>query len=126
MRQTHPLVDVNLTLKRYLSAQHLMVNSSESPYDRINLDLEKAGVLQQVKFSVPHFTAVPYIIANSDLLVTVPQKLAESTALPFRLTCRPAPLVLPELQTNIFWHRRYNQDQGNLWLRTLIGSIFGE
>lgn len=126
MRNRHALAEANLTLKRYLSAQHLMVNSSESPYDRINLDLERAGVLQQVKFSVPHFTAVPYIIADSDLLVTVPQKLAESVALPFKLTCRAAPLALPELQTNIFWHRRYNQDQGNLWLRNLIGTIFAE
>jgi len=126
MRETHALAGATLTLKRYLSAQHLMVNSSESPYDRINQDLEKAGVIQQVKFSVPHFTSVPYIIANSDLLVTIPQKLAESAAQPFKLVYRPAPLRLPELQTNIFWHRRYNQDQGNQWLRNLIGNIFAE
>ena len=126
MRDSHALAGVTLTLKRYLSAQHLMVDSKESPHDRINLDLEKAGVMQQVKFSVPHFTAVPYIIANSDLLVTVPQKLAESAALPFKLLCQPSPVRLPDLQTNIFWHRRYNQDQGNLWLRKLIAGIFAE
>jgi len=126
MRDRHPLAAQTLTLKRYLAAQHLMVNSSESPYDRINLDLEKAGVMQQVRFSVPHFTAVPYIIANSDLLVTVPQKLAESAAQPFNLTSQAAPLRLPELQTNIFWHRRYNQDHGNVWLRNLISALFAE
>lgn len=126
MREQHRFASETLTLKRYLSAQHLMVDSGESPYDRINLDLDKAGVMKQVKFSVPHFTAVPYIIANSDLLVMVPQKLAESVALPFKLIYRPSPLRLPDLQTNIFWHRRYNQDQGNLWLRNLIGDIFSE
>jgi len=126
MREQHPLAGQTLTLKRYLSARHLMVDSGESPHDRINLDLEKAGVMQQVKFSVPHFTSVPYIIANSDLLVTVPKKLADSVALPFNLIYRPAPLRLPDLQTNIFWHRRYHQDQGNLWLRNLVSEIFGE
>lgn len=126
MRQSHPLASGPLTLKKYLSAQHLKVDSGESPYDRINHDLEKAGVMERVKFSVPHFTAVPYIIANSDLLVTVPQKLAQSAAQPFGLSLQPAPLRLPELQTNIFWHRRYNQDQGNLWLRNLISDIFTE
>jgi len=126
MRARHPLAGGTLTLKKYLSGQHLIVDSSESPYDRINHDLEKAGVMSKAKFSVPHFTAVPYIIANSDLLVTVPHKLAESAALPFQLHYQASPLKLPALQTNIFWHRRYNQDHGNQWLRNLIASIFSE
>lgn len=126
MRANHPLAAGTLNLKKYLAAAHLIVDSGESPYDRINHDLDNAGVMRKAKFSVPHFTAVPYIIANSDLLVTVPQKLAESAALPFQLTYQPSPLRLPELQTNIFWHRRYNQDQGNQWLRNLIGEIFTE
>jgi DNA-binding transcriptional LysR family regulator len=126
MRANHPLAAETLNQKKYLSAQHLIVDSSESPYDRINHDLDKAGVLSKAKFSVPHFTAVPYIIANSDLLVTVPQKLAESAALPFQLAFQASPLRLPELQTNIFWHRRFNQDQGNQWLRNLIVELFSE
>jgi DNA-binding transcriptional LysR family regulator len=126
MRAGHPMATESLTQKKYLSAQHLIVDSSESPYDRINHDLEKAGVLNKAKFSVPHFTAVPYIIANSDLLVTVPQKLAEAAALPFQLAFQASPLRLPELQTNIFWHRRFNQDHGNQWLRNLIVDLFSE
>lgn len=126
MRARHPLAKEAITLKKLLAAEHLLVASNESPYDRINQRLEKAGVLKRVKFSVPHFTAVPYIISNSDLLVTVPQKLAESAVMPFKLHYQPTPLRLPDLQTNIFWHRRYNQDQANQWLRNLIVTTFGE
>ncbi len=126
MRSGHPLAGESISLKRYLAAEHIIVKSSESPYDRINHDLEKAGLMRTVKFSVPHFTAVPYIISNSDLLVTVPQKLAESAALPFQLAYQPSPLRLPILQTHIFWHRRYNQDQGNQWLRSLLVDLFSE
>jgi DNA-binding transcriptional LysR family regulator len=126
MRARHPLAKEPINLKKLLSAEHLMVASHESPYDRINQRLEKAGIGKRVKFSVPHFTAVPYIISNSDLVVTVPQKLAESAATPFKLHYQNTPLRLPDLQTNIFWHRRYNQDQGNQWLRGLIGEIFSE
>ncbi|PRC91292.1 LysR family transcriptional regulator [Solimicrobium silvestre] len=126
MRAEHPLAGEALSIERFMAAEHLMVASNESPYDKINQDLEKAGILDRVKFSVPHFTAVPYIISNSDLLVTVPQKLAESTALPFKLHYQHHPLNLPDLQTNIFWHRRYHQDQGNQWLRSLISEVFAE
>jgi hypothetical protein len=59
-------------------------------------------------------------------VVTVPQKLAESAAAPFNLEYHRPPLRLPSLQTNVFWHRRFNQDEGNQWLRGLIAEIFSE
>ncbi|WP_039785942.1 LysR substrate-binding domain-containing protein [Herbaspirillum huttiense] len=115
-----------VSLKEFLAAEHLMVSSLESPYDRINQNLEKAGVLPSVRFRVPHFTAVPYIVSTTALVVTVPRKLAESAAAPFGLRYIEPPLRLPALQTNMFWHRRYNQDEGNVWLRNLISAHFAE
>jgi DNA-binding transcriptional LysR family regulator len=116
----------DITLKEFLAAEHLLVSSLESPYDRINQNLEKAGVLPRVRFRVPHFTAVPYIVSSTGLVVTVPRKLAESAAAPFGLRYVKPPLRLPSLQTNIFWHRRYNQDEGNQWLRGFISEHFAE
>ncbi|MGI4936495.1 MAG: LysR substrate-binding domain-containing protein, partial [Janthinobacterium lividum] len=105
---------------------HLIVSSLESPYDRINQMLEKAGVRAATQFQVPHFTAVPYIVASTDLVVTVPHKLAERAAAPFGLAYIKPPLRLPALQTNMFWHRRFNQDAGNIWLRAALAHQFGE
>ncbi|MCA1324942.1 LysR family transcriptional regulator [Herbaspirillum sp. alder98] len=123
----HPLDGrEEISLKDFLAAGHLMVSSLESPYDRINQNLEKAGVLPHVRFRVPHFTAVPYIVSSTDLVVTVPRKLAESAAGPFGLRYVKPPLRLPSLQTNVFWHRRYNQDEGNQWLRGFIAGHFAE
>ena len=75
---------------------------------------------------MPHFTAVPYIVSSTDLVVTVPQKLAERAAAPFKLNYLKPPLRLPSLQTNVFWHRRFNQDEGNQWLRGVIADLFSE
>jgi DNA-binding transcriptional LysR family regulator len=58
--------------------------------------------------------------------VTVPQKLAESAASPFGLKWIEPPLALPTLQTNVFWHRRFNHDPGIQWLRGLIADVFAE
>jgi DNA-binding transcriptional LysR family regulator len=125
-RRGHALSGKKVTGKDFLAAQHLVVSSRESPYDRINQLLEKAGIRTSSQFSVPHFTAVPYIVSTTDLVVTVPQKLADSAAAPFNLEYIRPPLRLPSLQTNIFWHRRFNQDQGNQWLRGFISEHFAE
>lgn len=126
LRKGHPLASAPATIERFVAAEHLLVDTADSPYDRINQLLAKAGVGASTRFRVPHFTAVPYIVGASDLVVTVPQKLAEQAAGPFGLEWIVPPLELPVLQTNIFWHRRFNQDPGNQWLRTLIADVFVE
>ncbi|HEX8601750.1 MAG TPA: LysR family transcriptional regulator [Pseudoduganella sp.] len=125
-RAGHPLATGPLTLKRFVEARHLVVAALESPYDRINTALQKAGILAAASFSVPHFSAAPYVVSTTDLVVTVPQKLAERAAAPFGLVYVKSPLRLAALQTNVFWHRRYNQDEGNRWLRTLVVEAFAE
>jgi DNA-binding transcriptional LysR family regulator len=125
-RSGHPLARGAVTRKRFVAAEHLLVDSGESPYPRINQLLEKAGIGAATRFRVPHFTAVPYIVSGSDLVVTVPQKLAERAAAPFGLKWIKPPVALPTLQTNIFWHRRYNQDPGSQWLRGLVAEVFAE
>jgi DNA-binding transcriptional LysR family regulator len=126
LRRGHPLTEGKVDLARFAAAEHLFVDSSESPYDRINQLLEKAGIGASTRFRVPHFTAVPYIVQASDLVVTVPQKLAERAGPPFGLAWITPPLKLPPLQTNMFWHRRYNQDPGNQWLRGLVADTFAQ
>lgn len=125
-RKGHPLGRGKVTLERFARAEHLLVDATDSPYDRINQLLEQAGVGQSSRFRVPHFTAVPYIVSASELVVTVPLKLAERAAQPFGLKWIVPPLDLPMLQTNLFWHRRFNQDPGNQWLRALVAEVFGE
>ncbi|CAN7389717.1 LysR family transcriptional regulator [Massilia sp. LjRoot122] len=125
-RKGHPLGKGEVMLARFVKAEHMLVDASESPYDRINALLARAGIGPAVRFRVPHFTAVPYMVASSDLVVTVPQKLAERAAGPFGLEWIVPPLALPPLQTNVFWHRRYNQDPGNQWLRGLLAEVFAE
>lgn len=125
-RAGHPQAGQNMGLKEFLAAQHLIVSSMESPYDKINQNLARLGVKTAAQFTVPHFVAVPYMISTTDLLVIVPQKMAERAAYHFKLESSKPPMRLPSLQTNLFWHRRFHQDDGNLWLRNLIAKQFSE
>ena len=125
-RRGHPLGAELGKRECFSSARHLVVSSMESPYDSINAALEKAGIALGKSFSVPHFAAVPYIVGSTELVATVPHKLAVRAVETFDLEVAASPLRLPALQTNVFWHRRYNQDEGNRWLRTLVAELFAE
>lgn len=124
-RHGHPTAHEGMGLKAFRAEQHLMV-SHAAPYGQVNQSLEKAGVVLAGHFSVPHFAAVPYIVSTTDLLATVPRKLADSAASRFGLHMLTPPVRVPSLQTNSYWHRRFHRDSGSQWLRTLVVSTFAD
>lgn len=125
-RQHHPSMKADISSKAFLAAEHLIVASQESPYDRINQLLLKAGISAKAHFNVPHFSALPSILSSTDLLAIVPEKLAQSVAQPYRLSYSKPPIKLPILQTNMFWHRRFAQDGGVIWLRNVMTELFAD
>ncbi|WP_424626450.1 LysR substrate-binding domain-containing protein, partial [Achromobacter marplatensis] len=122
-RQAHPTAHAGMGIKAFRAERHLIV-SRAAPYGQVNQSMERAGVELAEHFSVPHFSAVPYIVSATDLLATVPEKLAASAAPPFGLRFMTPPIKVPALQTNMYWQRRVDRDGGNQWLRALIVNTF--
>lgn len=124
-RAGHPRAHDGMSVKAFRAERHLVV-SRAAPDGQVNQALERAGVVLADQFSVPHFSAVPYIVSTTDLLATVPQKLAASAAPHFGLQQLTLPLRVPPLQTNLYWHRRFQRDAANLWLRSLVIETFAD
>ena len=81
---------------------------------------------RKVVLTVPHYVAVGHILHDSDLVATVPERLAQALAGPFGLSYVRHPAKLPEIAINLFWHERYNKDPANAWLRSLVIRLHGE
>lgn len=126
MRNGHPCSQGRFGLEEFQAAQHAVVVARGTGHGKVETWLAKAGVSRPVRLEVPHFAAVPYIVAGTDLIVTVTHKLAEVTRDKFGLCARQHPLELPEIPINMFWHRRFHRDPGNQWLRRLIFEMFAE
>ncbi|MFG6138551.1 LysR family transcriptional regulator [Halomonas sp. B23F22_10] len=126
MREDHPLAAGDFSRDDFVSARHLVVEARGTGHGRVEEWLVKGGITRPVRLRLPHFVAMPYIVSDTDLVVTVTDKLAEATAARFGLRAMPHPLSLPEVPINLFWHRRFHRDAGNRWLRRLIHEMFAE
>ncbi|MBR9878099.1 MAG: LysR family transcriptional regulator [Gammaproteobacteria bacterium] len=126
MRQGHPLAKGELTREAFLRARHVLIDAQGTGHESIANVLAEAGVPSPVCLRMPHFVTVPFVIASTDLVVTVTDKLAEATAERFGLVTRAHPLDFPPLPINLFWHRRFHQDPANQWLRSLVHELFAE
>jgi len=123
-RRGHFFDDGPVDLETFRAARHLLVTEAISPYQQIRQALERAGIRGDALMHVPSLLSAPLIVADSDLVATVPRLLAERMAPALGLGFIAPPIRLPLLHTNSFWHRRFHQDPGNRWLRALISSRF--
>jgi DNA-binding transcriptional LysR family regulator len=67
---------------------------------------------------------VPSIIAATDLVCVVPRQLGELYAATGTLRVVPLPIPLPSFEVSLFWHKRFDADQGSVWLRAVIRELF--
>ena len=133
-RQGHPLLTgkkPKLTLEKYLAAEHIAIRAEGTGHTKADETLQAISmgdldrkVQRKVRLRVPSFLSVPQIVSQTDLLATVPEKLAEQCAAAFQLQVLPHPVDMPAFELKMFWHRLVHTDPANQWLRALIVEFF--
>ncbi|GAA2822000.1 LysR family transcriptional regulator [Crossiella cryophila] len=110
------------TLKQLCKYPH--VSASRRGRTRGPLDdaLNSVGLQRHVAAVVPTATAAALLVAASDHIGLVPQRLAEQYAKPIGLRWFPIPANLPEVQVRLCWHARLDADPAQRWLRDTIGA----
>jgi DNA-binding transcriptional LysR family regulator len=128
LRNEHPRVGRRLSLARFAAEWHLVVGRYEPGSDNIfrSLDgklvreLAANGINRKVALQVPDFLAVPNIVSRTDLLCVMPRRLAEVYAANGGVRFVPLPVNCGSFPVFQFWHKRFDHDQANVWLRNLI------
>jgi DNA-binding transcriptional LysR family regulator len=126
LRRGHRIDKKKLTLADFRNAEHLVVVSAGTGHGKVDELLERARIQRVVRLSVPHFVGVGHILQGSDLVATVPERLAQHLVEPFRLTYLPHPVPLPEVSINVFWHAKMHRSPANQWLRGVVLDLFGD
>lgn len=126
MRRGHRLDKKRISLTEYSGAEHLVVVSAGTGHGKVDELLKRSGVERTVRLTVPHYVSVGHILQASDLVATVPERLAERLVEPFGLVQVPHPAKLPEVAINVFWHAKYHRAPANRWLRGILFDLFAD
>ncbi|MEO7400343.1 MAG: LysR family transcriptional regulator [Polaromonas sp.] len=125
-RSDHPVIKDTLSLKQYLAASHAIVSAPGTGHDVVERVLTEKGLKRRIALHVRHFLAIPLIVANTDLIVTIPAMLAESYLPAGNIKLLTPPVKLPVYSIKQYWHERFHEDAANRWLRGLIYELFGD
>ena len=126
-RAGHPRCGPPFTLERFLACSHAVVHSGSRSQELFERFLAREKVVRRVALQTPHFTSLPFIIARTDLVATVPHALAIafSRVNPGLQMLKP-PFALPDFDLRQHWHRRFHKDARSRWLRAFVAGLFND
>ena len=79
-----------------------------------------------IALRVKSFLGLGPIVAQTDLLATLPNNLARLVAQHMGLQVFESPLPLGQFDVSMMWHRRLRADPGGQWLHGVFLELFGE
>lgn len=116
-RHDHPGVGEQLDLNSFLELRHVTVAPRTRTIPMIDLALSKRGLKRTISVIVPHFMSMPVMVQHSDMICTLPKRMARLYADHFHLRAHAVPLRVPEFPVYMIWHGAHENDAGHRWLR---------
>ena len=124
VRVGHPAVPGDrIDLDTYVRLSHLLVAPRGTTTGVIDQELDARGLSRRIAMTVPHFLVAPSIVAQSDLVLTVAERVARTFARTYALKVLDPPLPLPGFSTALVWHERTHHEPSHRWLRATFAAV---
>lgn len=121
MAKGHPLAAKRLTLDRYLSCEHGVINLTDEGSSSTDYLLKKMGLQRRVRLKAPSFSSAAYFCEAEDIIFLMPDRMAQELCKRHKLIRKEPPKELRENTTfYLYWHERDNNEAPSRWFRELI------
>ena len=115
-----------LTLDEFCRRPHAVVSSMGNVIDDSDRALCLMGRQRRVVLTVPQFSALPMLLAESDMIAIVPDYVAQAMAVTTGMRAQAAPICLPQHALSMVWRGASHNDPGERWLRSRCSALLAE
>jgi DNA-binding transcriptional LysR family regulator len=125
LRANHPITASTLSMSQFVSLEHAVVYGAGRTYEIFERLLKSKKIHRSVVLRTPHFLSIPFIISQSDLVVTVPHAVGvfvKSVHMNIRIA--QPPMRTPRIDLKMHWHRNFQREAKNKWLREVVSGLF--
>lgn len=123
VRAGHPVVNGSLSMDQFVALEHALISPRGRHGGFVDTALARLGKKRRVALMIPHFLAAPMVIAQSDLVLTLPERIGRAFAAMLPLTVVAPPLELDAFAVSAFWHERQAHDVAHAWLRSVLIDV---
>ena len=119
MDPSNPLAQTPLTIERFVKAPQVVVNYGGSFRSRFLVVMEASGHVPNTVMEVPSPANLPDILVQTDMIATVPSRIAQM----FGDAVISVPCPFPaELSIDLYWTARTHVSAPHMWLRSKIAE----
>lgn len=123
VRRGHPRIGESLSLAQYLAERHVIVKPWQDEQSVIDLALSKGDWTREIAIELPSVMAAPFIVANSDLLITLPRQAALQLEASAAIVIFSAPFEVPSYTLNVYFQHRHLSSPWHRWMRAHLERI---
>jgi DNA-binding transcriptional LysR family regulator len=122
----HPVRARRFTLDQYLKYPHVVVNVLSGEQTPIDRPLRALAQKRRVGLVIPFFAVAVRSVAQSNMILTLPKRLAVEFAKSAAVRLIEAPHEVKEFKYEMIWHRRLTDDPVHRWLRDQVRAVAKE
>ncbi len=123
VQRNHPEIGDTLSLEQFLRCRHALYATSGSMHYGVEQALARLSLSRNVALTVPRFSALPFLVEHSDLIVTVPEDLANRFSQLLDVKVFKLPLAQTQFQIKQYWHERLHAEPAQKWLRQVVRQM---
>src|SRR6266513_4876630 len=118
-----PVRTRRFTLKQYLQLPHALVETLDGQQTMVDRPLAQLGVKRRVAVTLPFFVPAIFAIAHTDLVLTVPLRLAKITGSLAGLRIVEPPRAIKAFPYFMAWHSRLSTEPAHTWFRDQLRIV---
>lgn len=117
----HPCADRSeLTLDAYLASGHVVVDVRDGRQGAVDQRLDALGRPRRAVVTVPYHAVTVDVVRGTDLIATLPERLAVELVTDDTVAFVGAPAALTPVTFSMGWHPRLDDDPAQRWLRDML------
>jgi DNA-binding transcriptional LysR family regulator len=120
LRQRHRSIKMSLSRKLFEEAEHIIVSSPFTGHHSVERSLLERGIRRRPSLKIPNYTSVPNVIAETDLLVIAPSRVAKAFEATHDIRSLPLPVKIPLFDVRVHWSPRHEANDDHRWMRELL------
>jgi DNA-binding transcriptional LysR family regulator len=123
VRRGHAALKKRWTPESFAALRHAFIAPRGNPGGAVDDALSAVGLSRKVVVAVPHFLVAPFIVSETDLVLTVPERVAQTFSASLPLEIVAPPVRVPGFAIGLYWHERLSRDPAQLWFREQIVNV---
>jgi DNA-binding transcriptional LysR family regulator len=120
VRQGHPALGRRFTLEQFVALAHVQVAPRGKPGGYLDDVLRERGLTRTVARAVPYFLTALQLVAETDYVLTISERIAKRFQAPLGLQLLEVPVKLRPYALSLVWHPRVDGDAAHRFLREVF------